>query len=309
MKLVILGNGFDLHHGYKTSFSDFRKYLLNSKNDADKELISDIDSILKSKNINLEEGILWNDFERIIGKMVENSDIKINDKSVSNLVPLFTKRFFEYLSEVVEEKFIENKKLAKEFQNADSILTFNYTNFYINYIKSKETNIFHLHGELKNENLPLIGYYYNIRPLKNTFDYMIRYRKKFFDKASLGFKQNEYDLDDRINQYVGKWGKKISEVVVIGYSFGESDSHIYKIINSVLLIQNQDINVPASRAKHIPIIKFKLYNYNSNETIKLLEKLKRTLISKANRRSFVNVTGKGFTSEKKDIITFEIIDY
>jgi hypothetical protein len=71
MKLVILGNGFDLHHGYKTSFSNFRNHLLNSNNKTDEQLISDIDIVLKFNKVNLEEGVLWNDFERIIGKMVE----------------------------------------------------------------------------------------------------------------------------------------------------------------------------------------------------------------------------------------------
>jgi hypothetical protein len=309
MKLVIIGNGFDLHHGYKTSFSNFREHLLNSSNESDQQLILDVDTVLKSQNINLKENILWNDFERIIGRMVEsNPTLKVENILISSLTEEFTKRFFHYLNEELIGDFKENKKILNEINGSDSILTFNYTNFYSKYLNNKEIDVCHIHGELVEDNLPLIGFFYNLNII-NSYDYMIRYRNKFFDKGALGYKQNEYDLEDRIKNYIKKWDKKISEVVIIGYSFGESDSHIYRILNSVLLGQNQDVNIPLSRAKDIPIIKFKLYNYNSLETNNLLEKLQKSLIQKANRRSFVNVTGKGFTPEKKDIIKFEVVDY
>ena len=97
MKLVILGNGFDLHHGYKTSFSHFRNHLLNSKNEIDKKLILDVDTVLKSQKINLKDDILWNDFERIVGKIMNReSNVKVKDIEILGLVEDFTEKFYFY---------------------------------------------------------------------------------------------------------------------------------------------------------------------------------------------------------------------
>lgn len=44
MKLVIIGNGFDIHHKYKTSFNDFRQFLLDNK---DESLVKRIDDFIQ----------------------------------------------------------------------------------------------------------------------------------------------------------------------------------------------------------------------------------------------------------------------
>lgn len=313
MKLVILGNGFDLHHGYKTSFSDFRNHLLKSKKESDKKLITDIDIVLKSQKVNLEEGILWNDFERIIGKIMQSGSKtkKIEDIQLLSLAENFTHRFYDYLiQEVKKTDFILNKNINKEIQNSDLILTFNYTNSYIKYLKNNNLDIFHIHGELIEHNLPLIGFYYSNVAQYNYTDYLQRYNGKAFHKPALAYKQNGINLEKKISQFQAKWSSKISEVVIIGYSFGESDSHIYNILNTILVNQNQSEYIPFQQAKEIPVINFKLFNYNILETNKLIDRLKEKIFSESNRRSSVYITCNGtFSPEIKDIITFKIIDY
>lgn len=313
MKLVILGNGFDLHHGYKTSFSHFRNHLLNSEKETDKKLITDVDIVLKSQKVNLEEGILWNDFERIIGKIMNTgSNNKIGDIELLDLIEDFTENFYFYLKdEMKNEKFTKNKKIDDEIKNASSILTFNYTNLYKPYLNNSETDVFHIHGNLSEQNLPLIGYYYEGIISSNHSDYLLRYKDKAFHKPAIAFKQNESNnLDIKILEYYKKWLNKISEIVFIGYSFGESDSHIYKILNKILVYQSQYNHILSSEIKNLPVINFKFFNYKTDETNKLIKKVKETLLSKIKRRSSVYITGGGtIKRKKKEIITFETINY
>lgn len=49
MKLVILGNGFDLHHELNTSFSQFRDYLINKNAKEMDKIINKIKGELSRK--------------------------------------------------------------------------------------------------------------------------------------------------------------------------------------------------------------------------------------------------------------------
>jgi len=86
MKLVILGNGFDLHHGLKTSFKDFKEWCEKNK---DKEFIKKVDDIIK---LNSKKGI--------------QGDIELNWANIEE------KLHHEYLK--IELETIENKINAPE---------------------------------------------------------------------------------------------------------------------------------------------------------------------------------------------------
>jgi len=311
MKLIILGNGFDLHHKFKTSFYDFRKYLMDSKNKKDKILMSEIDSLLDINGNIQKEHLLWNDFEAIIGEILGTAKYKRSKiKNIPNLIEDFTQNFYEYLLKISEDDRIEsNKKLALEFKDASAILTFNYTSIYSAYINKSDVDIFHIHGNLSDKDLPIIGYYYpNVSENITSNDYSIRFKKKLVHKPALAYKQNEIDLNNRIDKFVKKWKNKITEIVIIGYSFGESDSHIYKIINSIMVEQIKDNNVPFSLAKNINAIKFTIYSYNDDESMKLINKIKSN-ISKFGRKTSINITGVGFASKEKELLSFELKKY
>jgi len=150
MKLIILGNGFDLHHKYKTSFYDFRTHLKNSKNDEDRNLISKIDELLEVNENEQKAHLLWNDFESIIGDIMKSTSYKKNKvKNIPNLVEEFTQNFYEYLLNISRMKAPRiNKTIAVEFETVSTILTFNYTSFYSTYVKNSDIDIFHIHGNL-----------------------------------------------------------------------------------------------------------------------------------------------------------------
>lgn len=88
-KLVILGNGFDLHHNLKTSYADFRKWIVNTYEICEETLDSEItylSDITQDKHgsfvvdssvaamilvrlIDLSDESEWNEFEKTLGRI------------------------------------------------------------------------------------------------------------------------------------------------------------------------------------------------------------------------------------------------
>ena len=311
MKLIILGNGFDLNHKYKTSFNDFKSYLKKSKLEEEQLLVKQIDQLIKDRDKN--GNIQWNNFEEIIGHRLDPSFQFRDMKGVNiySLIEKFTEKFHFYISNLIKTKeFNINPNLIKEFEDFTSIISFNYTSFYTNYLKdNSENNVFHIHGDMSENNLPIIGFYYEkISGNNSSTDYSIKYSNRLIHKSALAFKQNEKNLDLDINQYANELKGKISEIVIMGYSFGESDSHIYKILNKIMIWQNNDKNIPVSKSKEIRVVKIKIYSFDDIESEKIIKKIKNNFM-KMERVISTNITGVGFSSKIKDLVTFELVKY
>ena len=71
MKLYIIGNGFDLMHGMKTSYSDSKDWLLSV---GCTEIVEELQSIYKIQEN--EECVLWADFEKALGEY--DVDVALN---------------------------------------------------------------------------------------------------------------------------------------------------------------------------------------------------------------------------------------
>lgn len=310
MKLIIIGNGFDLHHGLNTSFSHFRNFLSKSDSNTDKLLLKNIDFVLKKLGKNYTADLLWNDFENLIGQYFTSGiNVKVGDIDVYELSTQFTEKFYSYLVEENKKGDIEiNPTIKKEFENADCILTFNYTDAYKKYLP-KEIEVFHIHGQLQENNLPIIGFYYPNTKQTSSIDYLVRFSGRGFHKPALAIKQNEIDLEKQIQKFTNSWRNKFSEIVSIGYSYGKSDSHVFRIINLTILPQVKERNVPSTRVDKIPIVNFKLFKYDQKECNNIKQTITSTLQNQHKRNSIIDVYGNGFTTLKKEIIVFDQIDY
>ena len=71
MKLYIIGNGFDLMHGMRTSYSDFKDWLLSI---GCIEIVEELQCIYKLQENN--EFVLWSDFEKALGEY--DVDVALN---------------------------------------------------------------------------------------------------------------------------------------------------------------------------------------------------------------------------------------
>ena len=68
VSLVIIGNGFDIHHGLATSYADFRNYLIQNGNAS---FVEQLESFFQSEYYDEKEGrhkfLLWSNLEAAIG--------------------------------------------------------------------------------------------------------------------------------------------------------------------------------------------------------------------------------------------------
>lgn len=185
MNLFIIGNGFDMAHGLKTSYEGFHTYLQNKYPEADGdiftmpetstmpdggEVINDDDAIsFLMRIISLTEGDEWNDVESTLGHLdfsecfagiqyERDSDgdidfykkVYINQDISLNLM-LPTTKVSEYFSDWIDTIEIPDRESKKDdfarLINADEdlFLTFNYTQTLEHIYAAKK--VCYIHGE------------------------------------------------------------------------------------------------------------------------------------------------------------------
>ncbi|OPX92306.1 MAG: hypothetical protein A4E53_00563 [Pelotomaculum sp. PtaB.Bin104] len=157
MKLYICGNGFDLHHGYKTGYRDYRSFLLKHHEDAfmafnDFQYLSTSDrwsDLEESLTINYEECI-----EEAVNEyypdLNDDSDSRWNgidmdlDEQTKFIFDFTGKYFLEWLTQIDFSKPVNIISINK---NA-LFVTFNYTTTLENLYGIAPSNILHIHGHV-----------------------------------------------------------------------------------------------------------------------------------------------------------------
>lgn len=129
MELFIIGNGFDLAHGLKTSYLDFRNFLENDNNDFLQQLENMYDFYPRS-NFTKKE-ILWKDFENNLPQIIDtelvergsNIDMGLEiEEGIEDTLDEYWRnefKFIEKLNEKIEEWIMQidiNKAEKKKFK-------------------------------------------------------------------------------------------------------------------------------------------------------------------------------------------------
>ena len=161
MKLVISGNGFDLHHKFKTSYADYRDFLLKQEPQSFKDFEEFVFFSLSDSN-------KWSDLESSLTidceKFVRNStnndgdltwcDLDIDIQQQTKFIYDFTGKFFlEWLSQI-DYSLAQNKLNNIDYK--DLFVTFNYTDTLRTVYNIPSENIYHIHGaidDIKTENI------------------------------------------------------------------------------------------------------------------------------------------------------------
>lgn len=162
--LCIIGNGFDIHHGLDTCFSDFRNFLVKNGNG---DYVSQLESYFQSDYIDQHgrhKFLLWSNLEKAIGQYdVEDlyheltdwididydhmmrSAAQIEDAPNDFLAPLL-----ESLPSRIEEwiRSIDLNEVGADvvFPESSRYLSFNYTRVLEDVYHISENNILHIHG-------------------------------------------------------------------------------------------------------------------------------------------------------------------
>lgn len=162
--LIIIGNGFDLHHNLETSYSDFRKYLINSGRG---QFVNQLESYFHAEEKD-ENGrytfLLWSNLEGAIGQYdleemyheltdwikidydhMMQSAAQIEDSPNDFLAPLM-----EDLPALVEEwiSSIDVTRVSPDvdFPRPAVFLSFNYTRVLEDAYHVTDDSILHIHG-------------------------------------------------------------------------------------------------------------------------------------------------------------------
>lgn len=260
--LFIIGNGFDLAHNLKTSYTDFIKWAVKQKygDKKNQTKLFNIPSAYRNGNFNLFlRSVLDNKIESsspnytslilkdILKDLTLNNWCDIEEKYYSFLSSINkdkTNRYYQLIETLnkdfelikteletylTEQKAIVNiKSYESLFSSLTSktslILNFNYTNTLQDlYSKEIEGEIIHIHGQLNNEDNPIIfGYAANDEESnllldKNNNEYLRNIKRFAYNRTSSETKLKEY-LQKNQNIHI----------IILGHSIGISDKLVLK---------------------------------------------------------------------------------
>lgn len=148
-KVLIIGNGFDLHHNLPTKWMDFKKFLESEREES--ELKNSCKTLLIWINeIKIKEHKFWTDVEKHLGetfKTIVNEEEKLY--FLKNL-DLFS-NLFEYYIEYVVHPLLKNinkyPKIDTLIRETDVIFSYNYSRVCEILYDTPMDKIIHIHGK------------------------------------------------------------------------------------------------------------------------------------------------------------------
>ena len=259
--LVILGNGFDLNLGLRTSYSDF----MNSTDcqdlikDRNNYLLNRIFSNFKLKNwIDLENELkffakTFNDYD--------NSSIekfRIEYRSLQSALNNYLQKIEqEATAEKSNPSILLNKshagkllKLMSEHPDRFDIITFNFTD--LNRIADAmgfehDLSYTHIHGSIAEENI-IIGFEDSTKDIDN-FSFMIKTFNNYYSGKKVRKMLDSYD-----------------DIIIFGHSLGTVDYQYFsKFFN--------DISTPENTRNRE--VKLCIVTYNEKSKLDILDQLRR----------------------------------
>ena len=214
--LIIIGNGFDLDMGLKTSYSDFIKSPYFSQNT---ELHKYLKHRLEINN--------WIDLENELKNYLKciNADINKENHSMLKARKGLIANQFECLrndlTSYLEHLPTDSIKIQcyayqlmciiskiKRFSTSDiiEIINFNYTD--ISPLSYRFINMLHVHGSLKNNNI-ILGFEDDVE-IDDSFCFMIKSHSPHF---------RSFNIREKL--------EKANEIIFFGHSLGMTDYHYF----------------------------------------------------------------------------------
>ncbi|MBC3901434.1 hypothetical protein GH811_17680 [Acetobacterium malicum] len=258
MKLFIIGNGFDLGHGLKTSYYDFRKYMETEHWDFLIALEEPYNCVTGSK-IECVKERLWKEFENNLAAINETEmiewgstiDLGLEGGDIDVYEPLeyYFNEMYSYIEELkkylklwVEQIVIQTARKTDKIDcgTEDLFLTFNYTLLLENVYGVDNERILHIHGSIDKEDEfpPAIGHG-DSGKIKEAKAKASEAWENSEDKERAIYgevaKYYESTLKDvpyylRVHDHFFKSLNEIEEVHVVGHSFGVVDLPYFKKI-------------------------------------------------------------------------------
>lgn len=247
--LIILGNGFDLDLGWKTSYNQFFQ--------AKKQDIIILDKMSFIKN--LIEGEYWYDLEGYL-RRITIDEVTTKDK-VKELI-----YFWRLLTTKIEEYFREDSiyssnvnscafEFLREITDKSDIVSFNYTNPFSK-CKIKPKDINYIHNSIEST-------YSNEGEIKLGINKDVLSKNNFLTANEIGriLKSRKNKIGDIL---ISKW-KHYYNIIIFGHSLGITDSDYFKpLFDSMLSIncQVKTLYIVTKDEKSLEQIKDNLFTYD-----------------------------------------------
>lgn len=228
MKIIIIGNGFDLSLGLKTSYKDF------IQSDYFNSLLNQYNNLAIYLN-EKQEINNWVDIEK---ELTEYSKKIQDDKSkVKNDFKELKNALMNYLKEAQEEEINQDSKafemMKNEILDTDIIYNFNYTNSVFKVteilgISNIEAKHSFVHGSIENKNI-IFGVEDNAK-IKND--------------AHIFFKKSAHHnfTESNIIKILHNSDEKV-DLVIFGHSLGITDSSYFSNYFDSLTSKNNNSNL------------------------------------------------------------------
>lgn len=151
MLLFIMGNGFDIYSGLKTSYKEFYYFLKNRHPDF-------FDSIAEVFLAEDETDRLWSDFEEALADF--NADTFLSEKvspiEISNKTLDWKEQLALYFRKWIESYPTLSADKSIKLPNDGFYINFNYTSTLETAYGIHKDSIVHIHGSVYDKNTPLI---------------------------------------------------------------------------------------------------------------------------------------------------------
>lgn len=273
-KLFIIGNGFDIHHGLKTSYADFRD------NYAKKSLPL-WNSLFDLYGDSIYKDMWWSDFEG----MLSNVDYAhlVNSKNGNALGFMKTRNFMKGILPPLFGSWIKNIRYNIDPDSSLSIdsdslyFSFNYTLVLEKVYNVNDEHVWHIHNSIKNPDEIIVGHDSDRRDLSMKWTQY----KKDNPEAEIGNM-----TADLINQEIVNGAKKVKERIALdGDRFYEQYSSIRHY--EVMGFSFNDIDMPYIEEivkvnSQIDGADWTLYYHFDGEDKQIIQKLAKLGIKEGN---------------------------
>ncbi len=289
--LLIVGNGFDIHYGLKTSFKHFKEWY-KVREDID---YFEGDLPLEENWSNIEDALSYIDYETIYEYALNSGgfndygskDWKDRDHHVHMQVTEFLLKFkIDFLKYLLEEVESELLKLDYCFNTDFTAVNFNYTSTLEKFDVNSQMQI---HGSIANKNIifghnnekikadkfiSLDEYISNgelVQELQNDprelelIDLFVNINNNTLNKNS------ESNLD-KLRKFLND--KKYEKIVFVGFSFGDQDKLYYNyLLNDVKCRRFEFYCYTAEDKNRVEeIVKDNLKEWTINDSCRFFEK-------------------------------------
>lgn len=252
--LYIIGNGFDIHHGISSRYSNFKEYLSVSDSalhDLVEEFIpaqedwSDLEAALASIDV---DNVVDNASQFLVSYGAEDwSDAYHHDyqyeinRITEGLSISLKNRFGEWVRQLVIPTLKGLAVRPLKLPITSSYLNFNYTPSLTEIYSIPRNNILYIHGEAREDDALVLGHAWNpvdIPPLNDVADpesmdtRVMEGNEIINDYFGQTFKNSEKIISDNADFFKSLAG--LSEITVLGHSLSPIDeAYFMEIVKNI----------------------------------------------------------------------------